>query len=99
MKEILHACQRGMQINALHHRTIFEKPKLRCFETPQGDVMQDRRMNSVSAGTAASAFTRLMEKLTGKPAAAEQPKPEDGTDFESKSIVDVTEALLRQLDK
>lgn len=61
--------------------------------------MQDRRMNSVSAGTAASAFARLMEKLTGKPAAAERPKSSEDEDFGSKSIVDVTEALLRQLDK
>ncbi|MEC4718517.1 hypothetical protein RY831_05120 [Noviherbaspirillum sp. CPCC 100848] len=60
--------------------------------------MQDRRMNSGGTGTAASAFTRLMEKLTGKPA-AELPKSGDDPDFGSKSIVDVTEALLRQLDK
>lgn len=62
--------------------------------------MQDRRINSVNTGTAGSAFTRLMEKLTGKGMAAEQPKEVgESASFGSKSIVDVTEALLRQLDK
>lgn len=61
--------------------------------------MQDRRMNSVGTGAAASAFARLMEKLTGKPAVADLPKASEDDDFGAKSIVDVTEALLRQLDK
>ncbi|WP_192805195.1 hypothetical protein [Noviherbaspirillum aerium] len=56
-------------------------------------------MNSANI-SATSAFARLMEKLTGKPAAPEQAKDAvEGADFGSKSIVDVTEALLRQLDK
>ncbi len=61
--------------------------------------MQDRRRNSIGTSQAAGVFTRLMEKLTGKPAVQHPDEVEEGADFGSKSIVDVTEALLRQLDK
>jgi hypothetical protein len=82
--------------------------KIYCMAEPKlifgnqaffGGAMRDRRNNGMV--DAATVLSRLMDKWAGKSAdAPTQELPQAmGSEFAGKSIVEVTEALLRQVSK